>query len=202
MDRRADLVGALHPAIPTRCSSAPSHRRSIARTIAARAGSDCRYSDGGASASRARPKSPTSWSIRATRTPSGSASRSTASIAAATTARPGPICQDGRQGTQPRCPRPRAQQLARIRSCWSTTPDGIWSSTDDGESLELHGFPRFAERDAISYCRGVAVKPDDPEHDLRRQRRLHPGQARRDSAHPRRRQDLGEVRSCRSSPTR
>ena len=44
-----------------------------------------------------------------------------------------------------------------------TTPDGIWSSSDDGESFALHGFPRFAERDAISYCRGVAVKPDDPD---------------------------------------
>ncbi|HXW85378.1 MAG TPA: hypothetical protein VEJ86_13305 [Candidatus Binataceae bacterium] len=44
-----------------------------------------------------------------------------------------------------------------------TTPDGIWSSSDDGENFALHSFPRFAERDAISYCRGVAVKPGDPE---------------------------------------
>ncbi|MGO9060348.1 MAG: WD40/YVTN/BNR-like repeat-containing protein [Candidatus Binataceae bacterium] len=45
----------------------------------------------------------------------------------------------------------------------ATTPDGIWSSIDEGESWSLHGFPRFAERDQISYCRGVAVKPDDPD---------------------------------------
>src|SRR5713226_8237096 len=44
-----------------------------------------------------------------------------------------------------------------------TTPDGIWSSADEGESWSLHGFPRFAERDQISYCRGVALKPDDPD---------------------------------------
>jgi len=44
-----------------------------------------------------------------------------------------------------------------------TTPDGIWTSTDEGETWSLHGFPRFAERDRISYCRGVALKPDDPD---------------------------------------
>ena len=45
----------------------------------------------------------------------------------------------------------------------ATTPDGVWSSTDEGETWSLHGFPCFAERDSISYCRGVAVKPDDPD---------------------------------------
>jgi photosystem II stability/assembly factor-like uncharacterized protein len=45
----------------------------------------------------------------------------------------------------------------------ATTPDGIWSSLDDGESWSLHGFPLFSERDSISYCRGVALKPDDPD---------------------------------------
>ena len=44
-----------------------------------------------------------------------------------------------------------------------TTPDGLWSSLDEGETFTLHGFPRFAERDQISYCRGVALKPDDPD---------------------------------------
>jgi len=44
----------------------------------------------------------------------------------------------------------------------ATTPDGIWSSVDDAETWSLHGFPKFGERDAISYCRGIAVKPDDP----------------------------------------
>jgi photosystem II stability/assembly factor-like uncharacterized protein len=44
-----------------------------------------------------------------------------------------------------------------------TTPDGIWSSLDEGESWSLHGFPKFAERDTISYCRGVAVKPGNPD---------------------------------------
>ena len=43
-----------------------------------------------------------------------------------------------------------------------TTPDGIWTSTDDGANWSLHGFPRFSDR-GISYCRGVAVKADDSE---------------------------------------
>jgi photosystem II stability/assembly factor-like uncharacterized protein len=44
-----------------------------------------------------------------------------------------------------------------------TTPDGIWISNNEGESWDLHAFPKFAERDRVSYCRGVAVKPDDPD---------------------------------------
>ena len=43
----------------------------------------------------------------------------------------------------------------------ATTPDGIWTSTDEGQSWSLHGFPRFSDR-GISYCRGVALKADDP----------------------------------------
>jgi photosystem II stability/assembly factor-like uncharacterized protein len=45
----------------------------------------------------------------------------------------------------------------------ATTPDGIWISADEGQSWSLHGFPKFAERDNISYCRGVALKADDPD---------------------------------------
>ncbi|MBV8361199.1 MAG: hypothetical protein JO189_25160 [Deltaproteobacteria bacterium] len=44
-----------------------------------------------------------------------------------------------------------------------TTPDGIWISSNEGESWTLHAFPKFAERDRVSYCRGVAVKPDNPD---------------------------------------
>jgi len=44
-----------------------------------------------------------------------------------------------------------------------TTPDGIWTSTTEGESWMLHGFPRFFEKDKISYCRGVALKADNPD---------------------------------------
>jgi photosystem II stability/assembly factor-like uncharacterized protein len=44
-----------------------------------------------------------------------------------------------------------------------TTPDGIWTSTTEGESWTLHGFPRFFERDKISYCRGVALKQGNPD---------------------------------------
>jgi len=45
----------------------------------------------------------------------------------------------------------------------ATTPDGIWSSNDEGKSWSVHGFPKFAERDTISYCRGVAMRPGDPD---------------------------------------
>jgi len=44
-----------------------------------------------------------------------------------------------------------------------TTPDGIWISINEGESWTLHAFPKFADRDRVSYCRGVAVKPNDPD---------------------------------------
>jgi photosystem II stability/assembly factor-like uncharacterized protein len=44
-----------------------------------------------------------------------------------------------------------------------TTPDGIWISSNEGESWTLHAFPKFAERDRVSYCRGVAVKPNNPD---------------------------------------
>ena len=45
----------------------------------------------------------------------------------------------------------------------ATTPDGIWTSEDEGESWSLHAFPRFFPRNPISYCRGVALKPGDSE---------------------------------------
>jgi photosystem II stability/assembly factor-like uncharacterized protein len=44
-----------------------------------------------------------------------------------------------------------------------TTPDGLWVGNEEGENWRLHAFPKFAERDRVSYCRGVAVKPDEPE---------------------------------------
>ena len=45
----------------------------------------------------------------------------------------------------------------------ATTPDGVWTSTDEGNRWLVHGFPRFFERDQISYCRGVALKADNPD---------------------------------------
>lgn len=44
----------------------------------------------------------------------------------------------------------------------ATTPDGIWTSRDEGQSWALHEFPRFFEGRGISYCRGIALKADDP----------------------------------------
>ena len=56
-----------------------------------------------------------------------------------------------------------AISLGQPTKILATTPDGIWTSMDEGESWTLHGFPRFYEKDRISYCRGVALKADDPE---------------------------------------
>jgi photosystem II stability/assembly factor-like uncharacterized protein len=53
--------------------------------------------------------------------------------------------------------------LSQPTKILATTPDGVWTSTDEGEHWSLHGFPRFFEKDRISYCRGVALKPDNPE---------------------------------------
>jgi photosystem II stability/assembly factor-like uncharacterized protein len=54
-------------------------------------------------------------------------------------------------------------RLGRRAEILATTPDGLWRSADEGESWSLHGFPRFAERDTISYCRGVALRPGNPD---------------------------------------
>lgn len=55
--------------------------------------------------------------------------------------------------------------MARIpgRATYATSPFGIATSTDEGESWEYHRFPRHREGDRFSYCRGVLVKPDDPD---------------------------------------
>lgn len=55
--------------------------------------------------------------------------------------------------------------MARVpgRATYATSPFGIATSTDEGESWEYHRFPRHREGDRLSYCRGVLVKPDDPD---------------------------------------
>lgn len=45
----------------------------------------------------------------------------------------------------------------------ATTPFGISTSRDEGESWELHEFPKFHADDRRSYCRGMAIKPDNPQ---------------------------------------
>lgn len=51
----------------------------------------------------------------------------------------------------------------------ATTPDGVWTSTDQGQTMALHRFPAFEEQDPpavafniTGYSRAVVVKPDDP----------------------------------------
>jgi photosystem II stability/assembly factor-like uncharacterized protein len=45
---------------------------------------------------------------------------------------------------------------------YATTPFGIATSTDEGESWDYHYFPKFHDSDQRSYCRGVMLKADDP----------------------------------------
>lgn len=48
------------------------------------------------------------------------------------------------------------------RSIYATTPYGIATSLDEGESWDYHEFPKYDESDRWSYCRGMQVKADDP----------------------------------------
>ena len=49
------------------------------------------------------------------------------------------------------------------RAIYATTPYGIATSTDEGESWDYHEFPKYDESDKWSYCRGMLVKADDPD---------------------------------------
>ena len=55
--------------------------------------------------------------------------------------------------------------MARVsgRATYATSPYGIATSTDEGESWDYHFFPTHHEGDRFSYCRGVLVKADDPD---------------------------------------
>ena len=55
--------------------------------------------------------------------------------------------------------RPTNQQSA----VHCTSPFGIATSNDEGESWDYHYFPKFSENDARSYCRGLIIKADDPD---------------------------------------
>ena len=50
-----------------------------------------------------------------------------------------------------------------ITSIYATSPLGIATSTDEGESWDQHEFPKFHENDARSYCRGLVLRADDPK---------------------------------------
>ena len=56
-----------------------------------------------------------------------------------------------------------AIKAGRTTSIYCTSPFGIATSTDEGESWDYHQFPKFHEGDARSYCRGMILKADDPD---------------------------------------
>ncbi len=55
-----------------------------------------------------------------------------------------------------------ALRVSSPSAVYATTPFGIATSTDEGESWKYHNFPKFHESDNRSYCRGVMLKADDP----------------------------------------
>ena len=46
---------------------------------------------------------------------------------------------------------------------YCTSPFGIATSHDEGESWDYHYFPKFHEADRVSYCRGMVIKADNPD---------------------------------------
>ena len=46
---------------------------------------------------------------------------------------------------------------------YATSPFGLATSTDEGESWVYHEYPKYNESDARSYCRGVTIKADNPD---------------------------------------
>ena len=55
-----------------------------------------------------------------------------------------------------------ALRTAPSAAVFATTPFGIATSTDEGESWDYHHFPKFHDSDQRSYCRGMLLKADDP----------------------------------------
>jgi len=46
---------------------------------------------------------------------------------------------------------------------YCTSPFGLATSHDEGESWDYHYFPKFHEADSGSYCRGMIIKADNPD---------------------------------------
>ena len=55
-----------------------------------------------------------------------------------------------------------ALSVTQPRAIYATTPYGIATSTDEGESWDYHEFPKYDENDKWSYCRGMLLKADNP----------------------------------------
>jgi photosystem II stability/assembly factor-like uncharacterized protein len=55
-----------------------------------------------------------------------------------------------------------AISVGRQKKIMITTPDGIWTSVDEGRNWSMHGFS-FPHQEHSAYTRAVAVKPGDPE---------------------------------------
>ncbi len=56
-----------------------------------------------------------------------------------------------------------ALKTGKDTSVYATSPFGIATSVDEGESWDYHYFPKFNEEDARSYCRGMLLKRDNPD---------------------------------------
>jgi len=56
-----------------------------------------------------------------------------------------------------------ALKTGAITTVYFTSPFGIYTSYDEGESWDFHNFPKFHEGEEVSYCRGILIKTDDPD---------------------------------------
>ncbi len=56
-----------------------------------------------------------------------------------------------------------ALKVGADTSVYCTSPFGIATSQDEGESWDYHYFPKFNESDVRSYCRGMVIKADNPD---------------------------------------
>ena len=55
-----------------------------------------------------------------------------------------------------------ALRTGQNSAVYCTSPFGIATSGDEGESWDYHYFPKFNESDNKSYCRGMLIKADNP----------------------------------------
>ena len=85
---------------------------------------------------------------------------------------------------------------------YATSPFGIATSLDEGESWDVHQFPGIREGEAALLLPRRDHQAGRPRHDVRRQRQRHPRRGRSHQAHQGRRRDVGRGISARRTQLR
>ena len=133
-----------------------------------------------------RPGPPAWSSTRATPASSGRARRSTASTGAKTAATPGGDCPTSARAPGTRTTTASRSRTALARRCTVTGPEGLATSTDDGETWRLEMLPPVRDengevvrhrRSRTRPCllRGMIGQARRPGHDVHRHRQHDPG---------------------------